>query len=420
MKEKDLTLKRVKIDDLKPNPINPKKHWDEGIEKSITDLGYLDPIEVDEKMMILAGHGRYEALKKKGVKEVPVIVHTGLTAKQKKRYLVANNQLTMREGWERDLLKDNFNVDELLEAGFDNKTLKELFKQDDGDDDFDADAEAEKIKKPKAKRGDVYQLGRHRIMCGDSTDPKDVNTLMDGMQADMVFTDPPYNVDYSGRGKNTSNKIMNDNMSESEFRQLLNGSFAMMAHASKPMAPAYVCYASRTHREFEDALNANGYKVKNQIIWVKAVASMGWGDYRWKHEPILYVAREGKKVPFYGDRAEYTEWKEELTDEQLLKRIKKQLEREEKGESTVWRLKRDTKYDHPTQKPLQLVRIAIWNSTKQDDIVLDLFLGSGSTLIAAEETSRSCYGMELDPIYVDVIIKRWEKQTGAKAEKVSS
>jgi len=213
---------------------------------------------------------------------------------------------------------------------------------------------------------------------------------------------------------------MNDNMSESEFRQLLNGSFAMMAHASKPMAPAYVCYASRTHREFEDALNANGYKVKNQIIWVKAVASMGWGDYRWKHEPILYVAREGKKVPFYGDRAEYTEWKEELTDEQLLKRIKKQLEREEKGESTVWRLKRDTKYDHPTQKPLQLVRIAIWNSTKQDDIVLDLFLGSGSTLIAAEETSRSCYGMELDPIYVDVIIKRWEKQTGAKAEKVSS
>lgn len=415
----DITLKRVKLSQIKPNPINPKKHWDEGIEKSIEDLGYLDPIEVDEKMVILAGHGRYAALKKANVAEVPVIIHSGLSKAQKKRYLVANNQLTMREGWANDVLKGNFDIEELLQAGFDNKTLKELFKEDDGDDDMDVDEELKKIKKPKAKLGDIYQLGRHRIMCGDSTNAEHVRALMDGAQADMVFTDPPYNVDYSGRGKETKTKILNDNMSEEEFRTLLAGSFAMMASATKQTAPAYICYASRTHREFEDALEANGYKVKNQIIWVKAVASMGWGDYRWKHEPILYVSREGKKVPFFGDRTEYTEWKEELTDAQLLKRVKQLLEREEKGESTVWRLKRDTKYDHPTQKPLQLVRIALWNSSKQDDIVLDLFLGSGSTLIAAEETSRSCYGMELDPKYIDVVIKRWEKQTDLKAEKVS-
>ena len=416
----ETTFKKVKLTEIKPNPINPKKHWDEGIEKSIADLGYLDPIEVDEKMVILAGHGRFAALKKAGVKEVPVVIHTGLTPKQKKRYLISNNQLTMREGWVDDLLRGNFEMEELLQAGFDNKTLKELYKEQDEEDDFDAEDELSKIKKPKAKVGDIYELGRHRIMCGDSTSAKDVKKLMGGGLADMVFTDPPYNVDYSGRGKSTSNKILNDNMKPEEFSAMLTMSFAEMARATKETAPAYVCYASRTHREFENALEANHYKVKNQIIWVKSLASMGWGDYRWKHEPILYVSREGKKVQFFGDRSEYTEWKEELNDKQLLKMIKRNIEREEKGESTVWRLKRETKYDHPTQKPLQLVRIAIWNSSKADDIVLDLFLGSGSTLIAAEETSRSCYGMELDPKYVDVIIKRWEKQTKEKATKVSS
>lgn len=414
----EITVKKMKLSAIKPNPINPKKHYDEGIDKSIKDLGYLDPIEVDEKGVILAGHGRYESLKRQGIDEVPVVVHTGLTPKQKKRYLLANNQLTMREGYIDKILRDNFELDELLAAGFDNKTLKELFKEDDGDDDFDAEAEKEKIKVPKAKRGDIFQLGDHRIMCGDSTSPEDVAKLMGDTLADVVFTDPPYNVDYSGRGKKTSNKILNDNMGSKEFRTFLENSFATMKQASKPSAPAYVCYASRTHREFEDALNLNGYSVKNQIIWVKAIASMGWGDYRWKHEPILYVSQDGKKVPFFGDRAEYTEWTEELTDEQLVKRARKMMEAEEKGGSTVWRLKRDTQYDHPTQKPLQLVRIALWNSTKEGEVVLDLFLGSGSTLIAADETSRRCFGMELDPKYVDVAIKRWEKQTSQKARKV--
>ncbi len=180
----------------------------------------------------------------------------------------------------------------------------------------------------------------------------------------------------------------------------------------------YCCYASRTHREFEDALNETGFEVRNQIIWVKKVASMGWGDYRWKHEPIFYCHRKDAKLNFYGDRKQYTQWDEEPTDEELLKTIKAQVKKEEDGDSTVWRLHREQKYDHPTQKPIKLVSIAIRNSSKRDDVVLDLFGGSGSLIISCDALNRTAYTMELDPRYVDVIIKRWETLTGEKATKV--
>ena len=235
----------------------------------------------------------------------------------------------------------------------------------------------------------------------------------------MVWTDPPYNVNYSGRGKSTSNVIKNDNMGEADFRVMLTAWFASYKNFLKKDGALYTCYASRTHREFEDALNANDFEVRNQIIWVKKVASMGWGDYRWKHEPILYCHfKDSKKLNFYGDRKQYTEWSEEPTDEELLKTIKAQVKKEEAGDSTVWRLHREMKYDHPTQKPIKLVSIAIRNSSKRDDVVLDLFGGSGSTLIAADQLNRVCYTMELDPKYCDVIIKRWEKLTGETAKKI--
>lgn len=234
----------------------------------------------------------------------------------------------------------------------------------------------------------------------------------------MVFTDPPYNIAYSGRGKSTSNTIKNDDMSEADFRVMLTSWFAQYQRAMKPTGALYTCYASRTHREFEDALNATGFEVRNQIIWVKKVASMGWGDYRWKHEPILYAHQKGTSLDFFGDRKQYTEWTEEMSDEELLKHVKAMVTKDEEGGSTVWRLHRDSKYDHPTQKPIKLVSIAIRNSSKRDDIVLDLFGGSGSTLIAAEGLSRTCYTMELDPKYVDVIIKRYEKLTEQKAKKL--
>ena len=233
----------------------------------------------------------------------------------------------------------------------------------------------------------------------------------------MVFTDPPYNVNYKGHGKNTSTTIQNDNMSEAEFRTMLTAWFKSYWYALRADGALYTCYASRTHREFEDALNANDFTVRNQIIWVKKVASYGFGDYRYKHEPILYCFKKNGKPDFFGDRKQYTEWTEEPTDEELLKELRSMVKRDEAGESTVWRLHREMKYDHPTQKPLKLVSIAIRNSSKRDDIVLDLFGGSGSTLIAADDLNRICYTMELDPRYVDVIIKRWEKLTGKKAVK---
>ena len=236
----------------------------------------------------------------------------------------------------------------------------------------------------------------------------------------MVFTDPPYNVNYSGQGKDTSTTIQNDNLTEEAFRKLLEGAFENYRATIKSTAGVYVCYASRTHREFEDALNHENFEVRNQIIWVKILASMGWGDYRWKHEPILYCHLKGNSVDFYGDRRQYTEWKEEKNDRQLLKIIKGMIEKQEQGNSTVWRFNREFNYKHPTQKPVQMIMKAVFNSSKENDIISDFFLGSGSTLIAAEKTGRICYGMEIDPKYVDVIIKRWESFTEKKAELLSS
>jgi DNA modification methylase len=255
-------------------------------------------------------------------------------------------------------------------------------------------------------------------MCGDSTKKEDVEKLMDGKKADMVFTDPPYNVNYSGRGKETSNKIENDNMTEKAFRDFLEAVFQNYRTILKETGGIYVCYASRTHREFEDSLNKANFEVRNQIIWVKLVASMGWGDYRWKHEPILYCHKKGGSLDFYGDRRQYTQWDEQRDDKWLLQMIKKEIKKQENGNSTVWRFGREFNYKHPTQKPVQMVTKAFVNSSKVGDIVTDLFLGSGSTLIATEKTNRICYGMELDPKYIDVIIQRWEDYTGNKAKKL--
>ena len=270
----------------------------------------------------------------------------------------------------------------------------------------------------RAKLGDLWALGEHRILCGDSTNKENVERLMDGKRADMVFTDPPYNVDYSGRGKNTKFKIENDNQTQEAFRDFLSKVFENYREILKKNRGMYVCYASRTHREFEDSLNKANFEVRNQIIWVKLLASMGWGDYRWKHEPIFYVHQKDENLDFYGDRKQYTQWDEERDDKWLLKMIKTEIKKQEDGGSTVWRFGREFNYKHPTQKPVQMITKGVLNSSKNREIVADLFLGSGTTLITSEKTGRICYGMELDPKYCDVIIQRYEDYTGQKAVKV--
>jgi len=374
-------------------------------------------VTIDTDNTIVAGHQRVRAMIAMGKQNEEIEVRVPerkLTPQEFKQYLLISNKVTGE--FDEDMLAE-FDKELLADVGWESKEIDKIFS-DDGEDGIDGDKEAAKIDQPTAKLGDVYELGRHRLMCGDSSKVDDVEKLMGGGQADMVFTDPPYNVNYSGRGKITSNTIQNDNMDEQSFRKMLGEWFASYKRSMKPEAPMYCCYASRTHREFEDALNDNGFEVRNQIIWVKKVASMGWGDYRWKHEPILYCHQVGAKMPFYGDRKQYTEWTEEMTDEELLKHVKAMVTKEEEGDSTVWRLHREMKYDHPTQKPIKLVSIAIRNSSKRGDIVLDLFGGSGSTLIAAEQLNRNAYIMELDPKYVDVIIMRFEKLTGQKAVKL--
>ncbi len=412
----------VAVKDLKPVDYNPR-YWSPKVRaemiENLKKFNFVQPLVVNSaenrKNIVIGGNFKLDIAKEIGMETVPVYyVEIADIEKEKELNLRLNKN---QAEFDFDALKE-FEESLLKTVGFDSKELDKIFDDKD-DDDFNAEKEAETIAIPKSKIGEIYQLGRHRIMCGDSTDEMQVAKLMDGQLANMVFTDPPYNVDYSGRGKKTNTKIEGDNMASDKFVEFLRLAFKNFYNFTTERAALYTCYASRTHREFEDALNAVNYEVRNQIIWVKKVASMGWGDYRWKHEPILYCHKKGQSINFYGDRSQYTEWTEELSDEDLLKFIKKRLKKEELGGSTVWRLHRDNKYEHPTQKPLKLCQIAIRNSSKRDERVLDLFGGGGSTLIAAEKLGRICYMMECDPRWIDVIIMRYEKFTNTKVKKLN-
>lgn len=413
-----MEIVKVPIKSLKQAEYNPRKMSDKEVKdltESIRKFGLVEPIVVNKhkgrENVVVGGHQRLKIAISEGFKEMPVVYVDLNERSERELNLRLNKNLGQ---WDWDMLA-NFEQEELLNVGFDNQEIEKMIGYDPDEKD---DEVPEVPQEPKAKLGDIYQLGRHRIMCGDSTKKEDVERLMNGQKANMVFTDPPYNVNYSGRGKETNNTIENDNLEEEEFRIFLRKVFENYKDNCKENTPLYCCYASKTHREFEDELNKNNWEVINQIIWVKLVASMGWGDYRWKHEPIFYCRQKGSSLEFYGDRREYTEWKEEKNNEQLLIMLKSMIKKEEDGNSTVWRFHRDSNYKHPTQKPIDLITKAIKNSSQQENIVLDLFLGSGSTLIACEKTNRICYGMELEPKYIDVIIKRYEDYTGKKAELI--
>ena len=241
---------------------------------------------------------------------------------------------------------------------------------------------------PKSKKGDIYILGNHRLMCGDSTNKDDVRKLMNGNQCDMIFTDPPYNVNYEG---GTGMKIQNDNMLDATFYDFLFSAFDNMFENTKRGGAIYVCHSDTEGLNFRNAFKNAGYKLAECLIWVKSALVMGRQDYHWRHEPILYGWKEGAAHYFIDDRTQ----------------------------DTVWEFKKPKKNAlHPTMKPLELCAKAIYNSSRSGDIILDLFGGSGSTLIACEQLNRNCYMMELDEKYVDVIIDRWEKFTGRKAVKV--
>lgn len=415
-----MKIEKVKIDDLKPYENNAKLHPQEQIDeikKSIEEFGNNDPIAVDENNIIIEGHGRYLALQQLGYKHVEVIRLSHLTEEQRKAYTLVHNKLTMNTGFNMELLMLELNEIQDIDMrllGFEEElnvhpsTLEE--------DDFDEDDIPEGVP-PKSREGEVYQLGDHYVMCGDSTKPADVAKLMDDEEADLCVTDPPYNVDYQG---GTGLKIQNDSMSEHAFIEFLTDAFACMRESLKDGAAFYIWHSDGHRFEFLEALRRNSLEVRQALVWVKSSIVMGRQDYQWKHEPCLYGWKDGASHYFVNDRTQSTIIEDapniNKMDKDQLKTYVKELIAQRDQRSTIIREDKPSRSaEHPTMKPVKLIGQNIFNSSREGDIVLDLFGGSGSTLIACEQLNRKCRIMELDPHYVDVIIKRWEDFTGQKA-----
>lgn len=409
----------IAIAELTPYERNARTHSDEQLDKiknSINEFGFVSPVIIDENNMILAGHGRVEAARMAGLTEVPYRQVTNLTEDQKKAYILADNKLSDMAGWDLDLLNEELASIELDMADF---GFDEISEEDVEIIEDDFDEEEDKVE-AVAKTGELYQLGEHRLLCGDSTSEEGVYRLMNNELADLVQTDPPYNVDVSNSDGLT---IENDNMSELEFVDFIDAAFYNLSRSLKEGGSFYVWHATRSVVAFKTALESNSLEVKQELIWNKSQLVMGRQDYQWKHEPCFYGWKSGASHYFINDRTQTTVIDEkplkldDLTKEQAVKLLKKVLTIEK--DSTVVNFDKPKHNDlHPTMKPLDLIAYQIKNSSRKGEIVLDLFGGSGSTMMACEQLGRKCYMMEYDPHYVDVIIARWEKMTGQKAVKI--
>lgn len=378
----------VNVATLIPYAGNSKLHPDWHIEQiaaSIHRFGFVAPIVVDEDNMILAGHGRAMAAKKLGIEMVPVVVKTGLSKAEKQAYIIADNRLTTVTDFDEETLAaelkcimESGEFDDLELIGFTDEELEELLGTDDDEGDkkdVTPPLEADVF----TQTGDIYRIGPHFLVCGDSTAPEIAAKIVAEVgKADMCFTDPPYNVAYEGKTKSKM-IIKNDHMKGKDFLTFLTAAFKNMNECLKGGAAYYVAHAGLETSNFQQGLELSGFMVKQLLIWVKNTLVMGRGDYQWQHEPILYGWKSGESHKWYGDRKQ----------------------------TTVWKFDRPTRNEfHPTMKPVELVAYAIGNSSKKDDVVLDLFGGSGSTMVACQHTGRVNASVELDPAYCDVIVRR--------------
>lgn len=440
MKDVKLKLEYMALDELTPYENNAKIHTPEQIDQicaSIKDFGMNDPIAIVGKdNIIVEGHGRLMACKKLGINEVPVIRLDHLNEQERKAYTLAHNKLTMNTGFDMDKL--NAELQELVEMDMADYGFIEVDETPVELDEDGYDPEEETFPEPKAKRGDIYKLGNHRLMCGDSTSAEDVAKLMGDAQVDLLLTDPPYNVNYGARGKKHKEKasegtvytagmddrtILNDNMEDTEFLEFLTNVFKAADSVMKPGAPFYIWHADSEGYNFRKACRQTNWQVRQCLIWVKNTLVLGRQDYQWIHEPCLYGWKEGAGHYFIDDRTQTTVLEEKpidpdkLTHDEAIKLLKKIMR--ESGETTILRENKPQNSElHPTMKPIALFGRLIQNSCKKGENVLDLFGGSGTTIVACEELGRNGYAMELDPHYVDVIIERRESLTGQKAEKV--
>ena len=415
----------VPIEKLVPYANNARTHTPEQIMKlraSIREFGFADPIMIDEDYNILAGHGRLLAAKDEGYTEVPCVPIEGLTDAQKKAYILANNRLAEDAGWDKELL--TIELAGLLSAGydlgitgFDADELSELLDAgiDPQEDTFDIEAALQEP--PITKPGDLWLLGKHRLVCGDSTEAETYRLLMDGKQADLVITDPPYNVDYEGK----AGKITNDNLPDDEFETFLAYAFDEMHNAMRPGASFYVWFGQTEGRSFYNAIEGTLGKVRQILIWNKNAFLLGRQDYQWKHEACIYGWKNGAAHYFVSDRTQSTILEDKPLDfdkmkKDELRRLLEAIYSDALPKTVIDEDKPLRSDEHPTMKPVPLLVRFVKNSSMPGDIVLDPFGGSGSTLIASEQYSRICYTAELEPKFCDVIVQRYIEQVGTSEE----
>lgn len=387
--EKEMQYYLADVSELIPYVRNARTHSEAQVAQiaaSIREFGFLSPILVAEDNTILAGHGRLAAAQKLGLKKVPCVKENHLTETQKRAYIIADNKLSLNAGWDNELLAvelselegADFNVDLL---GFDEAELSSIFDADKdvSDDDFDVEKELEEP--CFSKTGDMWTLGKHRVICGDATKLETFKTLLEDTKVNLVVTDPPYNVNYEG----SAGKIKNDNMENDKFYQFLFNSFVNMEQAMADDASIYVFHADTEGLNFRKAFQDAGFYLSGCCIWKKPSLVLGRSPYQWQHEPCLYGWKKKGKHKWYAGRKE----------------------------TSVWEFEKPKKNaDHPTMKPIALLAYPIKNSSMTNSLVLDPFAGSGSTLIVCEQTGRVCYAIELDEKYCDVIVKRYIEQVG--------
>lgn len=388
---KDMEL--VKTGELIPYANNARTHSDAQVRKlraSLREFGFINPVIIDRDKNVIAGHGRIEAALAEGIDEVPCVYADHLTDAQKKAYVLADNRMALDAGWDEEMLRIEI---EALQAeafdvsltGFDESELADLFATDAEaeEDSFDVASELERA--PMTRRGDVWTLGRHRLVCGDATDAADMGLLMGDVKANLVVTDPPYNVNYEG-GAGT---IMNDNMEDGAFYDFLLAAFSNAAAHMADDASIYVFHADTEGLAFRRAFKEAGFYLSGTCIWKKQSLVLGRSPYQWQHEPCLFGWKAGGTHKWYSDRKQ----------------------------TTIWEFDKPRRNgDHPTMKPVALIAYPIQNSTSANAVVLDPFGGSGSTLVACEQTDRACRTMELDEKFCDVIVKRYEALAGEGAE----
>ena len=382
----------VDIDKLVPYANNARTHNKEQILKlrsSLREFGFVNPVIIDKEYNVLAGHGRIMAAKEEGITEVPCVYADHLTEAQKKAYILADNRMALDAGWDEELL--SVEMQELQElgfdlsmTGFDEKELTDLLGVDaDGvakEDDFDLSAALEKA--AFVQRGDIWTVGRHKLMCGDATSAEDVSALMGDTKANLILTDPPYGVSFKSASGLT---IQNDSMKNEEFYTFLLSSFQRMAEHLEKGGSAYVFHADTEGLNFRKAFIDAGFHLAGCCIWVKDSLVLGRSDYQWQHEPVLYGFMQNEKHHWYSDRKQ----------------------------TTIWHFDKPKRNaNHPTSKPLDLLGYPIGNSTQENGVVMDTFGGSGSTLMACEQMNRICCMMELDEKYASVILRRYVEDTG--------